>query len=116
MWGCKAAMPAAPTQLTGNKRYFLERGVLRRLLVVFGIAGLRLVLLDGIKGNLVRHERGDVGRLRHREVGRQVAVEQAGSAQLGEARQVLDAFQTEVTEERFRGAVGDRAPRRTAAS
>ena len=38
-------------------------------------------------------------RLRHREVGRQVAVEQAGALQLGEARQVLDGVEAEMVEE-----------------
>ncbi len=68
---------------------------------------LVLLVLAGFERQLVRHQGGDVGRIGHGEVGRQVAVEKAGGAQLGEAGQILDPLEAEVAEEGVRRAVGD---------
>src|SRR5262249_32513025 len=57
-----------------------------------------------------------VRRQRHRELGRQAAVEQARALQLVEPRQVADRIEPEMRQERFGRAIGQRTAWRLAAA
>ena len=60
-----------------------------RSAIVLAVAQRRqrlLALLAGVERELVGHQGGGVGGLRHGEIGGQVAVQEAGALELGEAR------------------------------
>ena len=63
-----------------------------RFALAKGRERLNPTLIPGFQGKLVGHQGGDVGGLRDREVGGQVAVQQAGALELCEAGEVLDGF------------------------
>jgi len=56
----------------------------------------------------VWHQRRHVGRRRHREIRRQIAIEKSCRLEIGEARQILDIVEAEMDQEGFRRAVGQR--------
>src|SRR5882762_10958046 len=64
------------------------------------------VQVAGFQGVFVRAQCRIVGGLRHTEVRRQSAVEQAGTLQVVEARKVAERFQAEMAEEVRCRAVG----------
>ena len=58
--------------------------------------------LSLFEGNLIGHQGGGIGRLGHREVGRQVAVEQPRALEFRQPGQILDGVEPEVIQELLR--------------
>ena len=70
--------------------------------------------IAGFSGSSSSRKRRIVRRQRHREAGRQPAVEQAGALELVEPRQIADRVEPEMRQERLAGAVGQRPAGRLA--